>query len=150
MLSSLFGKLTIHLAIEDKSLYPQLKSHADAAVRATAARFDAEKAAIAPAVHAFGRRWSEPAIRENAAAFRAETRKLFAALAARIKRENNGSTRSPAAASPPRPIARPELGKMPGRPAARRRPPSTNVFCARSIAALQQAIARLRSGICNS
>ena len=88
LLSTLIGKLTIHLAMEDKSLYPQLKSHPDPEVRASAERFDAEMAAMAPAVLAFGQRWTEAAIREDAAVFCEETRKLFAVLADRIKREN--------------------------------------------------------------
>jgi methyl-accepting chemotaxis protein len=57
LLSELIGRLAIHLAREDKPLYPKLKRHADPTVRATAERFDCEMATMAPKVQEFGRRW---------------------------------------------------------------------------------------------
>lgn len=89
MFSTLIGKLNIHLSMEDNSLYPVLNAHADANLRAVAQKFTKEMATIKPAVHDFSRKWSEAAIKGDPAAFIGESKKLFAALADRIKRENN-------------------------------------------------------------
>lgn len=87
LLSSLMGKLSIHLAMEDKSLYPRLEQHADATVRDTAKRFAGEMSGVKPTVEAFGRKWSEAQIRADAAGFCAEAKQFFGVLADRIKRE---------------------------------------------------------------
>lgn len=87
-LSALIGKLSIHLAMEDKSLYPSLQKHADAKVRDTGVKFAREMAGVTPAVEAFHKKWSEAQIGKEAAAFCAEAKKLFAVLSDRIKREN--------------------------------------------------------------
>jgi iron-sulfur cluster repair protein YtfE (RIC family) len=87
-LSTLIGKLSVHLAMEDKSLYPSLAKHADAKVRDTGVKFAREMAGVTPAVEAFSQKWSEAEIAKNAAAFCTETKKLFAVLGDRIKREN--------------------------------------------------------------
>ncbi len=87
-LSALMGKLSLHLAMEDNALYPSLEKHASAKVRDTGARFTREMAGVKPSVEAFGKKWTEAEIAKNAAAFCAETKKLFAVLGDRIKREN--------------------------------------------------------------
>lgn len=88
LLNTLLGKLSIHLSMEDKALYPRLQQHADAKIRDTAKKFAAEMANVAPVVQAFGAKWNESEIKANPAAFVEETKKLFAALADRIRREN--------------------------------------------------------------
>lgn len=87
LLSSLFGKLSVHLTMEDNALYPRLEKHADAQVRELAKRFKDEMAGVRPKVEAFGQKWTESAIRDNAAAYCAEARALFGALKDRIMRE---------------------------------------------------------------
>jgi iron-sulfur cluster repair protein YtfE (RIC family) len=89
LLSSLTGKLSVHFAMEDKSLYPHLMQHADSAVRDTAKRFSTEMAGVRPALDAFNQKWTEREIAANPAGFCAETKKVFGVLADRIKRENN-------------------------------------------------------------
>ena len=88
LLSGLLGKLSLHLAMEDNALYPSLEKHGDAKVRDTGSKFAKEMAGVKPAVEAFAKKWSEAEIVKNAAAFCTETKKLFAVLADRIKREN--------------------------------------------------------------
>ena len=88
LLSQLMGKLSLHLAVEDNAVYPSLVKHADAKVRDVGAKFSSEMASVKPTLEAFGKKWSEPEIAKNAVAFCAETKKLFAVLADRIKREN--------------------------------------------------------------
>ena len=88
LLSSLIGKLSIHLAMEDNALYPRLKDHANAEVRETATKFMTEMSGIKPVVEKYAQTWTDDAIRKNAQGFCTETRGLFTALADRIKREN--------------------------------------------------------------
>ena len=87
-LSQLFGKLSLHLAMEDNSLYPRFQKHADAKVRDTAARFAGEMNGVKPAIEAFSRKWTEGAIKADPAGFCAEATRLFGVLADRIRREN--------------------------------------------------------------
>jgi hemerythrin-like domain-containing protein len=88
LLSSLIGKLSMHLAMEDNALYPRLKEHANADVRNTATKFITEMSGIKPVVEKYAQKWSDDAIRKDAPGFCTETRGLFTALADRIKREN--------------------------------------------------------------
>jgi hypothetical protein len=88
LISKLLGKLSIHLAMEDQSLYPRLVQHADKSVRETAKRFATEMGGVKPSVEAFGSRWTEAELRANPTAFCDEATKLFVVLADRIKREN--------------------------------------------------------------
>lgn len=87
-LSRLFGKLSLHLAMEDNSLYPRCKEHADGKVKDIARRFADEMNGVKPAVEAFAREWSETQIKAEPARFAAEAKRLFGVLADRIRREN--------------------------------------------------------------
>lgn len=89
LLSSLLGKLSIHLAMEDKSLYPRLEQHALPEVRDTAKKFSAEMGGMKPLFADFGKKWADAAIKADGAAFCAETKTLFAALRERVQRENS-------------------------------------------------------------
>lgn len=88
LLSTLLGKLSLHLAMEDNSLYPRLQQHQDPKLREIAKQYMKEMSDVKPSVEAFGRKWTEREIQANAATFCAETKKIFAVLADRIKREN--------------------------------------------------------------
>jgi len=88
LLSTLLGKLSMHLAMEDNALYPQLLKHSDAAVRAMAKEFAGEMSTIKPKVDAFARKWNDSQIRADMPGFGADARIVFAALADRIRREN--------------------------------------------------------------
>jgi len=88
LISKLLGKLSIHLAMEDQSLYPRLIQHADKSVREIAKRFATEMGGVKPSVESFGRKWTEAELRANPTAFCDEAKKLFVVLADRIKREN--------------------------------------------------------------
>lgn len=88
-LGKLMGKLTMHLSIEDKVLYPALEVHNDPTVAALARRFASEMKSTTPAVLAYNVRWATPtAIKENASVFVKETKNVIGILAERIKREN--------------------------------------------------------------
>jgi iron-sulfur cluster repair protein YtfE (RIC family) len=82
--------LRVHLAYEDTILYPELIRCGDGKTAALAHLFAEETGAIAPQFEDFVRRWSGPtAIDSMFESFRDEATMLFAALAARIEREND-------------------------------------------------------------
>ncbi len=90
LLSSLMGKLKMHLAMENKSLYPRLLQHDDPTVQALAQKFIDEMDAIGDVVGQYNSHWPSAAkIQADPAGFKAETEGLFGALADRIGRENN-------------------------------------------------------------
>lgn len=88
LLSTLLGKLSLHLAMEDNALYPRLEKHGDANVREVAKKFMSEMSGVKLTLEGFGRTWTESEIRANATAFCAETKRIFAVLSDRIRREN--------------------------------------------------------------
>jgi hypothetical protein len=90
LLSVLGGKLTIHLAMEDKGLYPRLLRHPHPKVRDLAKRFMSEMGGIQAAFGEYLARWRDPAlIQKMPDEFIKETRTLLAALSARVSREDN-------------------------------------------------------------
>jgi hypothetical protein len=88
LLSSFLGKLNVHLAMEDRSLYPLLQAGTDRDLRTMAQRFADEMAGLKPQVVEFGRRWTAAAIVGDPAQFCEQARSLFVALAGRISRED--------------------------------------------------------------
>jgi len=90
LLSNLAGKLKVHLAMEDKTLYPRLMQDPDPKVSAMAKRFADEMGGIAEVFGGYMDRWpTAKAIQEAPQRFVTDTQKLFAALSTRIDRENN-------------------------------------------------------------
>ncbi|KAA3614712.1 MAG: hemerythrin domain-containing protein [Calditrichaeota bacterium] len=90
LLSTLLGKLRIHLATEDKALYPQLLSSTSDDAKHLAKRFIDEIGGIGEVVGQYSKKWSSPLhIQKDSAAFVSETKSLFGALANRIEKENN-------------------------------------------------------------
>lgn len=89
LLSEIAGRLTVHLAMEDKHLYPGLLEHADPQVSGTAQRFVDEMGGIATVFKAYLGAWpSAEAIARGAAEFREATQGILQALGNRIQREN--------------------------------------------------------------
>jgi methyl-accepting chemotaxis protein len=90
LLSELAGKITMHLAMEDKHLYPSLVASRDTHTRELATRYMAEMGSIAEVFTAYTQRWSSAGvIQKNAAAFVKESNDILSTLGARIKRENS-------------------------------------------------------------
>lgn len=88
-LAQLMGKLSVHLAMEDKSLYPQLVKHDDQRVKTTANRFIAEMGAIGKVLADYQKAWpSEAAVRQNPRGFVQQTGTILDALGKRIEKEN--------------------------------------------------------------
>lgn len=86
----LFGKFSVHLAIEDKSLYPRAKALADARLREVACRFEAEMGDLGQRFDAYRQAWPGPlAIGRDPALFARQTREVLAALKERVAREES-------------------------------------------------------------
>lgn len=90
LLSRLAGKLNIHLAMEDKALYPALQQHAEERVRSLAKTYIDEMGGIAEEFARYMANWpSANSIKSAPGRFISETGQIFSALAKRIERENN-------------------------------------------------------------
>ena len=88
LLSSLAGRLNIHLAMEDKSLYPRLIEVNVENSKSLATAFKTEMGDLAQGFSAYNQRWHAAAIGSDPEGFARETRAVFTALAKRIAREN--------------------------------------------------------------
>lgn len=90
LLSKLFGKLSNHLAIEDKSLYPRLLEQSDEQIKTLAKRFKDEMGGIGEAVTNYKQDWpSAVKIQDDPSTFITQTKVIFDALGKRIEQENN-------------------------------------------------------------
>jgi hypothetical protein len=88
ILSRMAGKLTVHLAMEDRSLYPFLLSRPDAALHEVARRFRDGMGGVRAALARLTGRWRGSAdIARDPAAFAAEAAALLRALEDRIRHE---------------------------------------------------------------
>lgn len=88
LLSELSGKLKLHLAMEDRSLYPQLLSSAKAATAGTAKRLVDSVGGLAGVYSDYTGRYPLPRdIQAKPGQFVKETRAIIAALSERIRKE---------------------------------------------------------------
>jgi hypothetical protein len=89
-LSSLSGILKVHLAMEDRSLYPHLVNHRDLQLRTLAVRFLDERAALRQDYDDYQHRWpSAIAIERDAERFIDDSRRILGMLWTRMKREDD-------------------------------------------------------------
>lgn len=93
-IAKLIGKLNallrVHFAHEDTILYPTMMHSSDFEAAELAALFALDTGSLAPEFEEFARRWSGPtAIDSMFEQFREEATAIFAALGARIEREND-------------------------------------------------------------
>ena len=89
LLAKMVGVVNVHLAAEDKSLYPRMIASPDPAVAETARRFQARMGDVSQTFVAYATRWStaQP-ILANTAGFRKETAAVIGALTRRIEQED--------------------------------------------------------------
>ena len=88
-LSAMNSAIKLHLAAEDRMLYPALMKAADPAVAQTGRQFQEEMGGLGRVFTDYNNKWQTSAIRTDVEGFANETRKVFGALAKRIERENN-------------------------------------------------------------
>lgn len=89
LLSRLAGKLSVHLQMEDKSLFPSIEAYGDARLNSMLKRFVEEMGGLKDAFTKYTNKWANPDhIKNNAVEFINETKSVFNALAKRIEKEN--------------------------------------------------------------
>lgn len=89
ILSKLAGLVSLHLAMEDRSVYPTLAAHPDAGVRAIGKRYSDEMAGIAAVFGDYMKNWQTTAqMRADPAGFAAASKGVFNALSKRIHFEH--------------------------------------------------------------
>ncbi len=89
ILRELFGKFSIHLALEDRLLYPKLRNWPVPHLQAVANRFEVEMGGMKAEFDRYRRSWPGPqAISAAPARFVAETLAVLGALEQRINRED--------------------------------------------------------------
>lgn len=88
VLSLLSGKLSVHLAAEDRLLYPEVLHCADPDIRAVGQSFLEAMGPISQLFRSYSIRWgSQGAIQSNPEAFVSETRAMLNHIEERIRRE---------------------------------------------------------------
>lgn len=89
LMAKLAGVVSLHLAMEDNSLYPQMTGHADPSVRAMSKRYSDEMGSLAAAFGAYMKNWQTTAqMLADPAGFSADSKGVFNALSKRIHLEN--------------------------------------------------------------
>jgi hypothetical protein len=89
LLAKLNGLLRLHFLQEDHTLYPAMIGSSSAEAATVAKRFHGEIGGLGEAYRAFAERWPSAArIWAGRELFAAESRAIFAALADRIRRED--------------------------------------------------------------
>jgi iron-sulfur cluster repair protein YtfE (RIC family) len=90
LLVDLTGKLNLHLAAEDKVLYPKMASSNKTDVATAGKQFSTEMGSIGAAYKAYLTKYPNgPAITKSAKEFCTDTSAIFQALGTRIKREES-------------------------------------------------------------
>ena len=88
-LSAMNSAIKLHLAAEDRMLYPALMKAADPAIARTGQQFQEEMGGLAAAYMAFAARWSLAGkIAADPHGFRDDANGVFKALHLRVQREN--------------------------------------------------------------
>lgn len=87
-LNTLSGKLKVHLAAEDKFLYPELKNSDDVKTKDIATKFENEMGHIANDFAKYWEKYNFPKkIIENIENFKLDTKEIFAELSNRWNKE---------------------------------------------------------------
>lgn len=89
LLSQLSGKLSFHLAMEDKNLYPFMMAHPDPKIGVLSKRYSEEMGSLSRTFGEYLDRWPNPSvIVANMPVFINESRMIFNALVRRMQRED--------------------------------------------------------------
>ena len=88
-LARLAGLISIHLAAEDKFLYPSLSQSPDDTIRQMAVRFEQDMGGLAATFTAYKEAFMTPSkIKADIPKFRQETQRVIGALLERLQRED--------------------------------------------------------------
>ena len=81
--------IKLHLAVEDRVLYPALRNGSDPGLARLGAQFQQEMGAIASAYMAFARRWNTAdGVKQNPEGFRADANAVLRTVYERMQRED--------------------------------------------------------------
>lgn len=81
--------IKLHLAVEDRVLYPALRNGSDPGLARLGAQFQQEMGAIASAYMAFARRWNTAdGVKKNPEGFRADANAVLRTVYERMQRED--------------------------------------------------------------
>lgn len=83
------GKLNAHLETEERTVYPTLEQHRDAQVRQLADHFSDEMGNLLETIMGYSRRWQIQEIASDPVEFAQASKFIFAALEARVDREDH-------------------------------------------------------------
>jgi hemerythrin-like domain-containing protein len=90
LLSQLSGKLSVHLSMEDQTLYPLLMSHPDDRIKEMSRSFSNEMGGILSVYRQYKSKWpTHMEISASPDEFIRETKQIFSVLAERIDKEDN-------------------------------------------------------------
>lgn len=89
MIVAMSSTIKLHLAVEDKILYPSLQATKNPSLARLGQRFQDEMTSIAQAYLDFARKWNTPAtVSRNAEAFRNDANSVLKVLYQRMRRED--------------------------------------------------------------
>lgn len=89
LVNAMSGLIKLHLAAEDRALYPALKASGDAQLARLGEAFQLEMADIVPHYTAFARKWiTASQVRKDPEGFRADANQVLKALHDRVARED--------------------------------------------------------------
>lgn len=87
-ISTLSGKIKIHLSMEDKYLYPELQKSEDERIKKLTADYQKEMGDLAEKFLAYKDKYNtKPKILQNLATIKQETTQIFQAIEKRVQRE---------------------------------------------------------------
>ena len=88
-LMKISASIKLHLAIEDRTLYPALMAAVDPRIAATGKRYQQEMGDIAQQYDAFSRRWNHPQhVQQDSEGFRDDANRVLRIVFERMQREN--------------------------------------------------------------
>lgn len=89
LIVSMSGVIKLHLAAEDRTLYPALEAADDRQLAHLGRQFQGEMASIAAAYNTFARQWNTAAqVRANPDGFRAQANQVLRSVFERMQRED--------------------------------------------------------------
>ena len=90
LIVAMSSTIKLHLAVEDRALYPALQRGSDAELARMGLQYQQEMGAIARAYEAFARRWNLPeSVRRDDQGFRDDANEVLRLVYERMQRENH-------------------------------------------------------------
>ena len=89
LIVAMSSTIKLHLAVEDRALYPALQRGTDVDLARMGQRYQQEMGSIARAYDSFSRRWNRPeSVRRDEGGFRDDANRVLRMVHERMQREN--------------------------------------------------------------